>query len=181
MMHLRIENGVLLKPYALPWRKDGFVRILGWTPERSSPWIQNRIAEIEVARAETLNTKPLPELIAQQAEAEYGKELQDARQPWRGWIPVSAVQDRRISRAYRQLFVRMNPEHKDPVMQMKLRGGRSRVIFPPDGEYTYANGKMETDAGMSSVRSDVQQSVPLELSWKGTPGTGKRGESSVSE
>jgi len=148
-MLLRIEDGILLKPYTLPWREEGYTRPPGWTPDATS-WIKRRANTLEVQWRMTMDTPP-PRLIAeQQAETEYGRKMKEGRHPWPGWVPVSAANrnDKKLRTAYRKLFIRMNPEHSDPGMQAKLRGGRDKVLWPPDGEYTYANGRMEAAADL---------------------------------
>jgi len=124
-MNLLIENGQLLKPYALPWSPDGWTRPPGWTPDRT-PGMRERFRLLQAKNQDV----PEP-LLWHQIEQDEGEYLHAARRPWPGWVmvpapsmPSATKEDRRISKAYRALFVE-----------------RGRDV--PDGRYRLRNGRME--------------------------------------
>ena len=133
MITLLIENGMLLNPYTLPWRPDGWKVPDGWTPKRGK-WIQ------EYANTLQKTNPNLPrEMALKTAETQRGEFLQGKKMPWVGWIFITVEKDPDISRAYRELFVRMNPQiDKLPIAQLRLKAKQ-----PPDGFYTYHKRKME--------------------------------------
>jgi len=137
---LLIENGQLLKPYAIPWREDGWVQPPpGWTAD-DDEWTEARAAELMDGWRKTLEKEPVPEIAHNQARAERGKMFQEARKPWRGWVPTNPRTDPRITRAYRELFKELNGHIEPPVTQEKIK--RAKVVCPADGYYTFRNGKM---------------------------------------
>ena len=138
-MNLLIENGILLKPYSAPLGRDGkHRRLKGWTPDRTSYEINARFDEFKA------KSPDMPDyLIWAQVENEEGKRLAMLRRPWPGWIPVPAPvsgkatdEDRRISKAYRELFQRMNPERGNNAHKLP------EAEWPPDGLYEFVDGEM---------------------------------------
>ncbi len=124
-MNLLIEHGQLLKPYALPWSPDGWVIPKDWTPERT-PEMTARFDALQAARPEAA-----PFALWEQVEHDEGERLQSRRKPWPGWVmlpapsfPNATKKDKRISKAYRRLYVEMDER-------------------PPDGRYSFRGGKME--------------------------------------
>ena len=137
---LLIEHGQLLKPYAIPWRPDGWVQPPpGWTAA-DDEWTEARAAELMDNWRKTLDKEPLPEIARNQARQERGKMLQAARRPWPGWVPTNPRTDPRITRAYRELFTEMNGHIEPPVTQEKIK--RAEVEWPADGHYVFSKGKM---------------------------------------
>ena len=142
-MKLKIENGILLKPFVLPWRPGGYVKPPGWTPDPDLPGLHDRALELDALMKEAGNAPPIPNLALRQAEVEYERKMAAAKKPYPGWMPISPQTDPDISRAYRRLFVQMNPDRDAPAMLTKLPGGREKVEWPPDGEYVYEKDRME--------------------------------------
>jgi len=131
---LLIEHGQLLKPYARPWRPDGWGPAPpGWTAA-DDEWIEQRTAELMDGWRKVLEKEPVLAIAKQQARQERGELLQAERKPWPGWVPTNPRADRRITRAYRELFKAMN-------------GNGAKVKWPPDGYYVFANGKMQAVNG----------------------------------
>ncbi|MCP4540666.1 MAG: hypothetical protein GY832_26305 [Chloroflexi bacterium] len=143
-MNLLIEHGQLLKPYSLPWSPHGWPTLPpGWTPERTT----EMRGEFLLLQSEQPDTSPF--LLWQQIEAAEGKRLQAARRPWPGWVmvphPKAALatrEDRRISRAYKALFVKLNPQYED-LLAAGRRPPSGVTVNPPDGRYRLKNGNME--------------------------------------
>lgn len=127
-MRLLIENKILLKEYARAWTPTGWGKApKGWTPDECSEWVHARSEEMMAeARAKELVTSR--EFTKRAAAAEYGKVLYKLKKPWPGWVPIIAQHDRKISKAYRQYFVELEQ-------------------CPPDGFYTFHNGKMRPMEG----------------------------------
>lgn len=137
-MKLKIEDGFLLKPCAAPFntRTGKHNALNGWTPDRT-PAMQARFNEL---RAETEPSVPTF-LIWQQVEIEEGKRLAELRRPYPGWFPVRPQTDKRIAKAYRELFLKMNP---DADRRVKIGGVWSGppAVYPPDGDYILDGGEM---------------------------------------
>ena len=140
---MRIEDGILLKPYALAWSEDGYSkRPVGWRPDDTSEWVQKRADEI-LSQMQTRENVVLPRIFALNSAAnDYGKELAKQRKPWPGWVPVVASYDRNIARAYRKLFVEMNPD-VDPNVPLSRRNS----VYPPDGWYEFSGSTMRPVEG----------------------------------
>ena len=68
------------------------------------------------------------------------KKHYDANEPWAGWVPTTYQTDRRIGRAYRNLFVEMNGGQCPPKFD-------EHATYPPDGMYEYRNGEMSLTPG----------------------------------
>ena len=130
-MNLLLDLGTLCKPYARPFDTrtgEHAPAPPGWTPDRDE-WIMSKAYELQ-HRGLELDT-PLPlELALQAAEELAGERLAEARQPWPGWVPIIAQQDRAISRAYLELFKAMGH-------------------WPRDGRYVFNRGAMERVEGDS--------------------------------
>jgi hypothetical protein len=78
----------------------------------------------------------LREFALIKAETEHGEYLHARRKPWAGWAPITANRDKEISRAYRELFQRMNPD--------QAPGSPARSAqWPGDGRYRLEKGRME--------------------------------------
>ena len=131
---LLIENGILLKPHNLSWRPAGWQKPpAGWTPQRTQPIL-------DAADQLQKETPDLPRFLAlQQAEQREGERLHALRRPWPGWVPINANVDRRISKAYRNLFIEINPDHERLT---KWDTQNERVTWPLDGRYVFKNGRM---------------------------------------
>jgi hypothetical protein len=139
-MDLLIENGILLKPYDLAWTPNGWAAApAGWTPDRDARVLAQAD---EIQRAEPATPREFALLAA---EKKRGRELYRKRHPWHGWVPVTARADRKISRAYRQYFMDMNP---DVINEGNVMSGaaRARAAWPPDGRYIFRNGKIQRAA-----------------------------------
>lgn len=141
-MNLLLENGQLLKPHALPWSPGGWVIPDGWTPERTT----EMHGRFELLRADNPDAPAF--LLWQQIEKDEGEYLHAARRPWPGWVMVpsphsakATKEDRRIGKAYKALFIEMNPQYEELVKAGKRPPGD--VEWPPDGRYRLRNGKME--------------------------------------
>ena len=142
-MKLKIENGQLLTPYAIPWSPDGWVIPNGWTPDRT-PEMTARVDELQVEHPEA------PVFVLwEQVEHGESERRQTLRRPWPGWVmlpgphdPRATRTDRRISKAYRALFVKMNPQHAASVKSGKRPLDSAPVEWPPDGDYVFRGGKM---------------------------------------
>lgn len=132
-MDLLIEGGMLLRPFTMPWKPDGWGRAPGgWTPDRGQ-WVQDRADQLQE------ETPALPrEFALLAAEKEHGALLFDTKQPWPGWVPVKPRTDRKISNAYRKLFMAMNPEVEGLPEEIRKR----KAVVPPDGRYLYRGGKI---------------------------------------
>ena len=119
-MNLKIENNQLLKPYLAPYsRKDGgsHRKRTGWTPDRG-PEVQAIFEKLRTDRPDAPDF-----FLWQLAEQERGAELIKRRRPYPGWFPVLPVQDKKIGKAYRELYARMGE-------------------YPPDGDYVFEGGVM---------------------------------------
>ena len=142
---LLIEHGQLLKPYARPWRPDGWGPAPpGWTAA-DDEWIENRATELMDGWRKTLEAEPVPAIARNQARQERGELLQAERKPWPGWVPTNPRTDPRITRAYRELFKAMNTHIEPPLTPNKIE--HVEVTWPPDGYYVFANGKMQAVNG----------------------------------
>jgi hypothetical protein len=136
---LRIENGILLKPYLAPYSRDNggsHRKPDGWTPDRAYPPLAQLYQELK---------KQFPDrpdfVVWTVAEQEAGRQLIARRRPYPGWFPVRPKTDRDISRAYRELFQRMNPDAKRRVRLGDVWSG-PKVQFPEDGDYELRDGEM---------------------------------------
>lgn len=149
-MDLLVENGILLKPYTLAWAPKGWGhKPKGWTPGNNE-WITQRIEELQ------RETPGMHETIARiKAEQEYGQRLHAKRQPWSGWVPVNARSDLRISRAYRQFFIDMNPDIDGGNVMSKT--AQEHAEWPPDGRYRYRKGELE----LVEMRVSLGRSSPF--------------------
>ena len=138
-MKLRIEDGILLKPYALAWTTEGWgKRPVGWTPDDTNEWVRERADEL-LAQTTSKDNLVLPRIFALKAAADdYGKELYEQHKPWPGWVPIVASFDRNIARAYRRLFIEMNPNVDNPTVPI----ARKHAVYPPDGWYELRGSKM---------------------------------------
>lgn len=132
-MNLRIEDGILLKPHALAWHDDGYSPPLaGWTPEDIDDI--TALAQEAVAKAETIDEEAWATAKVD-AWLTIERQHYDAKQPWLGWVPVVYQDDKRIGRAYRELFVEMNGGQCPPARDEHAK-------YPPDGLYEFRSGKM---------------------------------------
>ena len=131
-MNLKIEDGILLKPHALARHTDGYSPPpAGWTPE--DMYDVNRLtANLALASDGTLEALKHAKV---EAWLTIEKKHYDANEPWAGWVPTTYQTDRRIGRAYRNLFVEMNGGQCPPKRDKHAK-------YPPDGMYEYRNGKM---------------------------------------
>ena len=138
VMNLKIEHGILLKPHALARHTDGYSPPpKGWTPEDIDDitvLAQKIIATNEPIDAESWATAKL------EAWLMIERQHYDANEPWAGWVPITYQTDKRIGRAYRNLFIELN-EGQCPPQRDK------RAKHPPDGMYEYRNGKMRLIPG----------------------------------
>ena len=133
-MNLRIEDGILLKPYALARHDDGYSPPpSGWTPFDIDV-ITRKAQEIMALSGDQVD-EPSWQTAKLEAWLAIEKQHYDNNEPWSGWAPVVYQIDRKIGRAYRQLFLDLNGG-KQPARLS------TRAKFPPDGEYEYRNGKM---------------------------------------
>jgi hypothetical protein len=134
-MDLLIEQGHLLKPHARTWHPSGWGHApAGWTPDRGD-WVQNRADELQQAVEQEGSILPR-EFALLKAEQAHGELLHKARKPWPGWVPILPKRDKEISRAYRELFQRMNPD-RAPDLPAKA------AQWPGDGRYRFVKGRME--------------------------------------
>ena len=124
-MKLKIENGQLLKPRAIPWSPDGYTIPDGWTPDRT-PEMTARVDKAQAALPTAAEF-----VLWAQIQNEEKQRLQSRRKPWPGWVmlpaphdPRATKTDQRISKAYRALYVELGE-------------------WPPDGDYVFRGGKME--------------------------------------
>ena len=85
-MNLRIEDTILLKPYAMPWREDGYDHLPGWTPDDLDPWVVARTEEI---MDEWKKAGKMPSLMfaKKQATDEFVQWRKEKRLPVPGWAP----------------------------------------------------------------------------------------------
>lgn len=155
-MNLKIENGILLKPYTAPYtRKQGGGHKIrpGWTPERT-PEMHARFEELRAERDD------IPAfLLWKQVEHERGQQLAKLRRPYPGWFPVGPKSDPDIVRAYRELFRRMNPGSEKRVKLGSVRSGPP-VQYPPDGDYVFERGEMRlVKVAPSVVKAEIDRVV----------------------
>ena len=132
-MNLQIEHGILLKPHALARHTDGYSPPpTGWTPIDIDDI--TALAQEIVAKADQMD-----EATWQAAKLEAWLAIERRHyadnKPWAGWVPIVYQADRRIGRAYRELFVEMNGGQCPPRRD-------KRAKYPPDGMYEFRNGKM---------------------------------------
>lgn len=135
-IRLQIKQGFLLKSYFAPYAPangGGHRMRQGWTPDRT-PAMHARFDELKL---ETAGKNVADFLLWKQVEIEEGKRLAKLKRPYPGWFPIGPQSDKAISRAYRALFVAMNPGS----------GGvratpRRKAIYPPDGDYIFERGVM---------------------------------------
>lgn len=155
-MNLKIEQGVLLKPYLAPYTRkdDGGHRIRpGWTPDRT-PAMQGRFDEL---RAEPGDTPDF--LLWKQVEHERGQQLVRRKRPYPGWFPVRPKSDKAISKAYRELFVRMNPDADKRIRVGNVWSGE-KAKYPPDGDYVLEGGVMRPVTDEHGISApDVKDAV----------------------
>lgn len=146
-MRLRIEDGILLKPYSLAWTPEGWgKRPRGWTADDVVPWVQERADEL-LTQTTSKDNLVLPRIFALKRAAEdYGAEMDEQHKPWPGWVPINPSTDRDIAKAYRRLFIAMNPD-TDVTVPIAQRN----AVYPLDGWYEFKGGKMikegEKDVG----------------------------------
>ncbi len=130
---LKLEDGILLKPYTLARHTDGYSPPpKGWTPEDIDDI--TALAQEIVARSDQVD-EPAWQAAKLEAWLTIERRHYDANEPWAGWVPISYRSDRNIGRAYRNLFVEMNGG------QCPLKFD-DRAIFPPDGLYEFRNSRM---------------------------------------
>lgn len=139
-MDLLIENGILLKPFSAPFDILEGKHIIpdGWTPART-PEMQ---ASFDELKAEASETEVPDFLLWKKAELERGKQLAQFRRPYPGWFPVRPRTDKKIVKAYRALFVQMNPDANKRIRAGKIWSG-PKAEYPPDGRYLLRGGTME--------------------------------------
>jgi len=141
MINLRVENGLLLKEYMLP-----FDRELGRHVDAPAPWTQDRDEKVQSLADEIMDesAKHLDkqdqsrEMALQVAEAIVRKQLAEKRLPVRGWVPVtrSTRHNVKLIDAFKQYWLSLHPlddasikfVHADPV---------------PDGYYIYRNAEVK--------------------------------------
>lgn len=155
-MNLRIEHGILLKPYLAPYTRDnggGHKIRPGWTPEHT-PEMRARFDELRAERDD------IPAfLIWKQVEHERGQQLARLRRPYPGWYPVGPKSDPDIVRAYRELFRRMNPESDKRVRIGNVWSGPPAVT-PPDGDYVFERGEMRlVRVAPAAVKAEIDRVV----------------------
>lgn len=137
-MNLKIEGGFLLKPYAASYtRKGGGGHKIrkGWTPDRT-PEMSARFAELKAEGSDVPDF-----LLWKKVEHERGEQLARRKRPYPGWFPIGPRSDKAISRAYRKLFLRMNPGSDRRVRVGGIWSG-PKTIVPPDGDYIFEGGVM---------------------------------------
>jgi hypothetical protein len=166
-LNLRIEGGILLKPYVAPLTRDkgGSHRApAGWTPDHT-PAMQARFDELRGATA-------APDFILWlQVEQEEGQRLVKLRRPYPGWFPVRPKTDSDIVRAYRALFLRMNPGAEKRVRVSGVWSG-PQTKTPPDGDYQLVGGVMSlVRASDTAVRDEVERLV-----WEAFHGATGKGD-----
>ena len=132
-MNLRIEHGILLKPHALARHTDGYSPPpTGWTPVDVADI--TALAQEIVAKADQMD-EPTWQAAKLEAWLTVERRHYADNEPWAGWVPVVYQTDRRIGRAYRNLFVEMNGGQCPPKFD-------EHATYPPDGMYEYRNGEM---------------------------------------
>jgi hypothetical protein len=136
-MNLKIEQGILLKPYTAPLDKSTRKHRTpnGWTPERTSE-MQSAFDALKEKHSDTPDY-----MIWAQVEQKQGERLAKQGKPWPGWFPVLPKMDKRISRAYVALFQEMNP-NADKRVKVGGKWSGPEVEYPPDGDYVLRGGKM---------------------------------------
>ncbi len=130
---LKLEDGILLKPYTLARHTDGYSSPpAGWTPEDINDI--TALAQEIVAKSDQVD-EPAWQAAKLEAWLVVERQHYDANELWAGWVPISYQTDRRIGRAYRELFVEMNGGQCPPRRD-------KHAIFPPDGMYEFRNSRM---------------------------------------
>lgn len=121
-MNLLVENGLLLKAYALAFDTERGRHLdapLGWTPDRDE-WVEAKATEIQEKAVVAGN--PVPREIAYvEAERLAGERLVEARQPLRGWVPAKPSTDKKLIRAWLALIRKLDD-------------------WPEDGRYVWRGG-----------------------------------------
>ena len=151
MIELLIENGILLKRWTVAWTPDGWSRRPhGWTPDRDE-WVVTRAKELQ-----SKEPNMFLEFALRKAEVERGQMLYKQRQPWPGWVTVSLnKEDKKIREAYRQLFVKLNPEYpEDSKPNVRMA---DPVKWVPDGRYIFRNGEMAADLDSVTVMPEDRE------------------------
>lgn len=126
-MELLIEDGILLRPYTLAWRREGWRSPPGWTPKRTP-------AMYELFEKLKEQLPDAPDLYLWDGiERVEGQQRFRERQPWPGWVPLPAPsfpnatpEDKAISSAYRELCQREG-------------------AMPADGRYVFERRRMMRD------------------------------------
>ena len=137
-MNLKIEDGILLKPYSLAWHGDGYSPPpAGWAPIDIADI--TALAQEIVAKADQVD-EPTWQAAKLEAWLTVERGHYADNEPWAGWVPIVYQTDRRIGRAYRNLFVEMNGGQCPPKFD-------EHATYPPDGMYEYRNGKMSLMPG----------------------------------
>lgn len=139
-MKLRIEDGILLRPYALAWKPEGWSPPpAGWTPDDTCKWVKEKAAELAEDFKRNNDGQEVPSVFTLKVAAQnHGDHLHKNRAPWFGWVPVDAMKDRDISKAYRKRFSEINPQVSDVTVEL----ARKKATWPEDGWYEFVNGKM---------------------------------------
>lgn len=141
-MILQIEDGILLKPYSLAWQKEGYSPPpAGWTPVDREELNQYTFSLMR--RSDRVQRIYPPRIARLKALAFFEDKHHATKKPWDGWVPVIFQRDRRIGMAYRALFVALNPDKNEIELTVQART-KKNVIWPGDGYYEFANGKLRS-------------------------------------
>jgi len=142
MVKLRVENGVLLREYFLPYSRRLGRHVTPpktWTQDRDDR-VQQLADEIMAEAAEHLDdgADQSRELALQVAERIVRNELAKREGLVRGWVPVmrDTKRDRQMIEAFKRYWVEMHPELDD----LSIEFVTSKPV--PDGYYIYSNGRI---------------------------------------
>ena len=142
-MRLRIQDSILLKAYSAAYHPDGRAAPLGWTPDDTLPEVQAHADELFAAWVadERFVTH---EFALEAAAMKHRDAMRKQHKPQPGWMVVGLGQpDRKIRRAYRELFARMN-DGKDLAKHQPIIH-KMEVTWPPDGFYVFERGVMRPE------------------------------------
>jgi len=142
-MKLRIQDSILLKAHSLPYYPDGLPRDTpaGWTPDDTLPEVIARADELYAAwiADERFVT---PEFALNAAAVQHRDALREQHKPQPGWMVVGlGKDDRKIRKAYRELFIRLNGGI-DLAKHLPILSKMKAAVWPPDGFYVFKNGAM---------------------------------------
>lgn len=134
---LKLEDGILLKQYSLPWRDEGFrTPPAGWTPIDidAIQEMADKLLTDDIVAGQELD-KHSGQRVRLKAWQTFEQLHNDRREMWMGWIPIIFQHDRKIGKAYRRLFVELNDGKRPPRQSM-------RAVYPKDGMYELKNNHM---------------------------------------